>query len=246
MGSISDEFIVLEDISKRFGKLEALKNVSLKIERNKITSLVGDNGSGKSTLIKILSGNLKPNGGTIYINGKAYNYLLPKIAKQCGISTVYQDLSLDNYKDVVENIFLGQEITRFGFIIDYPKMQKQTEKLLEKLEIDIPYLGTSVGYLSGGQRQSIAIARSIFQGEKLIIFDEPTAAMGIKESAATNKMIQSLPAKGFTVLMISHDLNQVFDTADRIYVMRNGEIIKDAVKNDITLTELKTGIKETY
>lgn len=241
-----DKFVYLENISKSFGKLEALKNVSLKLERNKITSLVGDNGSGKSTLIKVLSGSLKPNNGTIHIKGKAYKHLTPKIANENGISTVYQDLSLDNYKDAVGNIFLGKEVTKFGFILNYNEMQKQTEKLLEKLEIDIPYLRTPVGYLSGGQRQSVAIARSIFQGKKLIIFDEPTAAMGLKESIAANKLIKSLPSKGFTVLMISHDLNQVFDIADRIFVMRNGEIIKDAVKSDITLTELKAGISETY
>lgn len=241
-----DEFVYLENISKSFGKLEALKNVSFKLERNKITSLVGDNGSGKSTLIKVLSGSLKPNNGTIHIKGKAYKHLTPKIANENGISTVYQDLSLDNYKDAVGNIFLGKEVTKFGFILNYNEMQKQTEKLLEKLEIDIPYLGTPVGYLSGGQRQSVAIARSIFQGKKLIIFDEPTAAMGLKESIATNKLIKSLPSKGFTVLMISHDLNQVFDIADRIFVMRNGEIIKHAVKSDITLNELKAGISETY
>lgn len=246
MPSKSDKFVYLENISKSFGKLEALKNVSLELERNKITSLVGDNGSGKSTLIKILSGSLKPNSGTIYMEGKTYRYMTPKIACENGISTVYQDLSLDNYRDAVGNIFLGREITKFGFIIDYIEMEKQTAKFLEKLNMNIQYIKTPVGYLSGGQRQSIAIARSISQGKKLIIFDEPTAAMGLKESIAANELIQSLPSRGYTVLMVSHNLNQVYDISDKIYVMRNGEIIKDVLKSDISLTELKNGICEVY
>lgn len=239
-------FIYLDKISKSFGKLEALKDVSIKLERNKITSLIGDNGSGKSTLAKILSGNLKPNSGNIHIEGKVYSNITPKIANENGISTVYQDLSLDNYRDVVMNIFLGKEITKYGLILDYKEMKAQTENLLEKLKINIPYLSTPVGYLSGGQRQSVAIARSIFQGEKLIIFDEPTAAMGIKESAATNELIKMLPEKGFTVLIISHDLHQVFDISDKIYVLRNGEIIKSSNRSDISLNEIKVGMIENF
>lgn len=239
----SSDFVYLENISKSFGKLEALKNVSIKIERNQITSIVGDNGSGKSTLIKILSGSLKPSSGCIYIESKSYKYLTPKIAYENGISTVYQDLSLDNYRDAVRNIFLGKEITKFGFILDYKEMKKQTEHLLKRLDINIPYINTPVGYLSGGQRQSIAIARSMYQGKKLIIFDEPTAAMGLKESTAINRLIQSLPAKGYTVVLISHDINQAYEISDRIYMLRNGETVRGSTKEDITLSELKRKIK---
>ncbi len=239
----SSDFVYLENISKSFGKLEALKNVSIKIERNQITSIVGDNGSGKSTLIKILSGSLKPSSGCIYIESKSYKYLTPKIAYENGISTVYQDLSLDNYRDAVRNIFLGKEITKFGFILDYKEMKKQTEHLLKRLDINIPYINTPVGYLSGGQRQSIAIARSMYQGKKLVIFDEPTAAMGLKESAAINKLIQSLPAKGYTVVLISHDINQAYEISDRIYMLRNGKTVRDSIKENITLSELKRKIK---
>lgn len=243
MSLTSSDFVYLENISKSFGKLEALKNVSVKIERNKITSIVGDNGSGKSTLIKILSGSLKPSSGCIYIESKSYKYLTPKIAYENGISTVYQDLSLDNYRDAVRNIFLGKEITKFGFILDYKEMKKQTEHLLKRLDINIPYINTPVGYLSGGQRQSIAIARSMYQGKKLVIFDEPTAAMGLKESAAINKLIQSLPAKGYTVVLISHDINQAYEISDRIYMLRNGKTVRDSIKENITLSELKRKIK---
>lgn len=228
----------LNNISKNFGKIIALNDVSLNIQRGKITAIVGDNGSGKSTLIKILSGTLKPDKGNIYFEGKDYEYMTPKLAYENGISTVYQDLSLDNYRDVPGNIFLGKELTKLGFIIDYKKMNDMTMSLLESLDINIPYLKTPVGYLSGGQRQSVAIARAILQGKKLIIFDEPTAAMGIKESKATNNLIKSLPAKGFTVLVISHDMQQVFDIADRIFVMRNGEIIEDVLKSETTILKL--------
>lgn len=229
----------VEDISKSFGKLKALKNVNIQIDKNKITAIVGDNGSGKSTLIKILSGSLIPDSGNIYIEDKKYKYLTPKIAYENGISTVYQDLSLDNHRDVTGNIFLGREIVRAGFIIDYKNMHKKTGELLDELNINIPYLKTPVGYLSGGQRQSVAIARSIYQGEKLIIFDEPTAAMGIRESSATNKLIESLPLKGYTVVLVSHDINQVYTIADRIFIMRHGEVIEDIIKTDTTLQKLK-------
>lgn len=234
MEKIQEEckFAHLDNISKSFGKVKALKDVSVEIKKNKITALVGDNGSGKSTLIKILSGTLRPDYGSIHIGDKSYKYMTPKISYSEGISTVYQDLSLDNYRDIPENIFLGQELTKFGFILDYKKMGNQTQLLLEDLGINIPYLKTPVGYLSGGQRQSVAIARAILQGENLIIFDEPTAAMGIRESKATNKLIKSLPGKGYTVLVISHDMHQVFDIADEIYIMRNGEIINHVLKTD--------------
>mgnify|MGYP001358285335 CR=1 FL=1 len=231
-------FAYLNNISKSFGKVNALKDVSIEIYKNNITAIVGDNGSGKSTLIKILSGSLKPDTGNIYIEGKHYKYLTPKLAYENGIATVYQDLSLDNYRDVAGNIFLGKEITRFGFIIDYKEMNRQTELFLNSLDINIPYLRTPVGYLSGGQRQSVAIARAIYQGRNLIIFDEPTAAMGVKESKATNRLIKSLPEKGFTVLVVSHDMHQIFDIADRILIMRNGEIIEDVMKSETTPMEL--------
>ena len=235
---INENFAYLENISKSFGKINALKNISLNIEKNKITAIVGDNGSGKSTLIKILSGSLRPDTGNIHIDGESYKYLTPKLAHEKGISTVYQDLSLDNYRDVPGNIFLGREITKYGFVLDYEKMKDETEILLRDLDIHIPYLKTPVGYLSGGQRQSVAIARAIFQGENLIIFDEPTAAMGVKETKATNELIKSLPNRGFTVLVISHDMHQVLHLADRIFIMEHGEIIDNVSKVDTTVVDL--------
>ena len=235
-------FASLKNISKSFGKVKALEDASIEIERNKITAIVGDNGSGKSTLIKILSGAIRPDSGSIYIEGKPYRYLIPKLAYQHGIATVYQDLALDNFRDVAGNIFLGREITKFGFILDYKRMYEETETLLKKLNIDIPYLKTPVGFLSGGQRQSVAIGRAIYQGKKLIILDEPTAAMGVKESIATNNLIKSLPNRGFSVLVISHDIYQVFDIADKIYIMEHGEVVDQVMKAQITPQELRERI----
>lgn len=235
-------FASLKNISKSFGKVNALKNVTMEIEKNKITAIVGDNGSGKSTLIKILSGTLRPDNGNIYIEDECYKYLTPKLAYENGIATVYQDLALDNFRDVAGNIFLGKEITKLGFILNYDEMYRQTERLLNKLNINIPYLKTPVGYLSGGQRQSVAIARAIYQGKKLIIFDEPTAAMGVKESIAINGLIKSLPNKGFSVLIISHDIYQVYDIADRIFIMEHGKIVDNVMKIEITPEELRERI----
>lgn len=235
-------FASLENISKSFGRIDALRDVTMEIEKNKITAIVGDNGSGKSTLIKILSGILRPDNGNIYIEDKCYKYLTPKLAYENGIAAVYQDLALDNFRDVAGNVFLGKEITKFGFILDYDEMYRQTERLLNKLNINIPYLKTPVGYLSGGQRQSVAIARAIYQGKKLIIFDEPTAAMGVKESIAINGLIKSLSNKGFSVLIISHDIYQVYDIADRIFIMEHGKIVDDVMKIEITPEELRERI----
>lgn len=231
-------FASLKNITKRFGKIKALDDVSMEVFENKITAIVGDNGSGKSTLIKILSGTLRPDRGSIHIRNRNYRYLTPRLAYKNGMATVYQDLSLDNYRDIAGNIFLGREITKFGFIINYKEMYKESEKLIKALNINIPYLKTPMGYLSGGQRQSVAIARAIFQGKKLIIFDEPTAAMGIKESRAINSLIKSLPKKGFTVLIISHDIYQVFDIADNINIMRHGKIVENVMKEETTPAEL--------
>lgn len=235
-------FASLKNISKSFGKVNALKNVTMEIEKNKITAIVGDNGSGKSTLIKILSGTIRPDSGSIYIEDNLYKYITPKLAYEKGIATVYQDLALDNFRDVTGNIFLGKEITKFGFILDYEKMYRETEFLLKNLNINIPYLKTPVGYLSGGQRQSVAIGRAVYQGKKLIIFDEPTAAMGVKESTAANHLIKSLPDKGFAVLIISHDIYQVFDISDRIFILEHGEVVDDVMKNQVTPQELRERI----
>jgi ABC-type sugar transport system ATPase subunit len=217
-------FLEVHDVVKRFGHVTALDGVSLKAALGEILAIVGDNGAGKSTLIKILTGVLVPDRGRIVIDGKSYLALTPKIALEAGISTVYQDLALANSRDVVTNIFLGRELTKRGFL-DNKKMYAEAEELIRNLGIAIPDVRMPVEVLSGGQRQGTAVARAVHQGGKFFIFDEPTAAMGLTESATVIKLIKNLAQQGYGVIIISHNLPQVFEISDRICVMRHGRIV---------------------
>ncbi|MGI6677654.1 MAG: ATP-binding cassette domain-containing protein [Dehalobacterium sp.] len=217
-------FLEVHDVVKRFGHVTALDGVSLKAALGEILAIVGDNGAGKSTLIKILTGVLVPDRGRIVIDGKSYLALTPKIALEAGISTVYQDLALANSRDVATNIFLGRELTKRGFL-DNKKMYAEAEELIRNLGIAIPDVRMPVEVLSGGQRQGTAVARAVHQGGKFFIFDEPTAAMGLTESATVIKLIKNLAQQGYGVIIISHNLPQVFEISDRICVMRHGRIV---------------------
>jgi len=216
--------IKIAHLSKSFGNIEALRDVSLDIYSGKILAIVGDNGAGKSTLIKILSGALTADQGQIMVDDKVYSSLSPGKAISLGISTVYQDLALVDHLDVVSNIFLGREPVYAGFLVDRRKMQNEAGRILQGLRINIPYLHTPVGLLSGGQRQGVAVSRAIFQGGKVIIFDEPTAAMGLQESTKVIKLLQRLRKEGMAVVVISHNLHQVFEISDCICVMRHGQV----------------------
>lgn len=218
-------FLEVSGIKKKFGHVEALRGVDVSAYEGEILAIVGDNGAGKSTLIKILSGVIKPDEGEIKINGKIYDTLTPQKAISVGISTVYQDLALGNTMDVAANIFLGNEICSFGFI-KKKKMNAVARELLKNLEIQIPDVTIPVGNLSGGQRQGVAVARLIYRGGKIFIFDEPTAAMGINESNAVLKLLKKLAAEKYIVIIISHNLPQVFQISDRICVMHHGNVMK--------------------
>jgi ABC-type sugar transport system ATPase subunit len=178
-----------------------------------------------------LSGAISPDSGEIIIAGKHYQRLQPREAIAAGISTVYQDLALVNTLDIADNIFLGREHLKHGFTLDRKRMHRESTELLRQLGIKIPIIQTEVSYLSGGQRQGVAVARVVHQGGKLLIFDEPTAAMGINETRAVLRLIKSLAENGFGVVVISHNMDQVFDISDRICVMRQGEIVGQ-VKTD--------------
>ena len=230
--------VELRDITKSFGNVRALRCVSIMLYPGEITAIVGDNGSGKSTLINILSGNLKPDSGTITIEGKRFPKLTPKLAMKSGISTVYQDLSLDDYRDTVSNIFLGNELTRFGLLLRR-KMQQKAIELLQMLEIGIADITLPVKTLSGGQRQAVAVARAVYRGERLMIFDEPTAAIGIRESNAVLRLVEQMARNGFAVLIISHNLHHVLSIADKICIMRHGRILKKIDKRSATLEEMQ-------
>lgn len=229
-------FLEVHDVVKEFSHVMALDGVSLNATQGEILAIVGDNGAGKSTLIKILSGVLVPDGGRIVIDGKSYRALTPKTALKAGISTVYQDLALANSRDVAANIFLGRELTKRGFL-DNKRMYAQAEQLIRNLGIAIPDVRVPVAVLSGGQRQGTAVARAVHQEGRFFIFDEPTAAMGLTETAAVMKLIKKLANQGFGVIIISHNLPQVFEISDRICIMRHGKVVGIVKTADTTMEE---------
>lgn len=240
---MADKIVSVNGIGKSFGAITALSDVSLSIERGMVTAIVGDNGSGKSTIIKLLSGNLSPDCGTITVEGREYPCLTIPQALQMGIRTVYQELSLDDCKNSYENIFLGHELMR-GPFLDRRRMEREAAGLLQRLEINIPDLTEPVRVLSGGQRQGVAIARAMLQSGRLLLLDEPTAAMGIREAYQTMELLRRLRAEGHTLLIVSHDIYQVFDIADRIFVMRAGCCIADIMAKDSSPEELHRLILE--
>ena len=232
-----NDIISVNGISKSFGPISALCDVSLSVQQGLVTAIVGDNGSGKSTLIKLLSGNLAPDAGTITVEGREHTHLTIAQALQMGIRTVYQDLSLDDWKNSYENIFLGHE-RMHGPFLDRCRMEREAAELLKRLEITISDLTQPVRVLSGGQRQGIAIARAMLQPGRLLLLDEPTAAMGIRESHQTMQLLRRLRQEDHTLLIVSHDIYQVFDVADRIFVMRAGRCIADIMAKNSSPEEL--------
>jgi len=210
------------DISKRFGAVTALNQVTLEIYPGEIAGLVGDNGAGKSTLIKIISAVYQPDSGQIEVDGQVSSFASTAEARAAGIETVYQDLALAGNMSVWANIFLGRERKTSLGLLDKRGMAREARIMLERLNINVPPINLPVASLSGGQRQAIAIARAAAWGSKVIIMDEPTAALGVTETAAVEEVIRELRDQGFGVLLISHSLDQVFRLSDRIWVFRRG------------------------
>jgi len=222
----------MENIHKRFDGVVALRGVDFDLNYNEIVGLVGDNGAGKSTLIKILSGAHPPTEGTIYFEGKKVEINSPKDAKQIGIETVYQDLALAENLDVASNIFLGREFIRSGLgkflrMIDRKKMWQEAEKVMRSLEIQIGSVKTLVKNLSGGQRQAVAIGKTVYLKPKVIIMDEPTANISVKERSKVLELIQKLKKEGISLIFISHNLHEVFSVVDRVVVLNRGEKVGD-------------------
>ena len=214
-------------IVKRFGGLIAVNNVDLDVYPGEVVALLGDNGAGKSTLIKVISGVYRPEAGKIYFEGKEIKIETPMDALKIGIETIYQDLALAENLNVYSNIFLGRERVKnyLGFIkvLDHDFMLKESQEILKRLDIKIPSLKNKIKMLSGGQRQAVAISKSIYWNARLLIMDEPTAALGVAEQRKVLNLITTLKSQGVAIILISHQMYDVFQVADRIVVMRRGE-----------------------
>lgn len=230
----------MKSIRKYFGGVHALEDVDFELYPDEVLALVGDNGAGKSTLIKVIAGVHPPDRGEIYIEGKKVEIHSPIHARALGIETVYQELALIETRDVADNFFLGREptIDRFGIWVDKRKITEMTVNTLKKLAITIPSLKTAVRYLSGGQRQALAVGRAIPWGGKIIIMDEPTAALGVEESAKVLDLVLQLKNQGASIIIISHNLVHVFDVADRIFVLRGGKRVGSRVKHETNGDEI--------
>ena len=230
---VNDYLLEVKEISKSFGGVKALVNVDLKVNYNEIIAVVGDNGAGKSTLMKVISGAILPDKGQVFFEGKEVFIKNPKDAAALGIQMLYQDLALVDSLDVANNIFLGREICKrlFGFIdiLLFNRMREDSKKHLRALGIDLKSVRSRVKNLSGGQRQVIAISRAIYWGTKLVILDEPTAALGVREAKKVNELIKSLKQKNMSVIAISHNLQHVFSIADRVIVLRQGRKVGERV-----------------
>ena len=214
--------------SRYFGAVTALENVSLELNAGEITGLVGDNGAGKSTLVKLISGVMGLSSGSIEFDGRPAQFSSPSEARAAGIETVYQDLALAGNLPVWANVFLGREKfygPRWFGVLDKRAMIREAEKMLGQFQMNVPPIKGTVDRLSGGQRQLIAIARAAAWGSKLIVMDEPTAALGVAETQAVENVVRHLKERSFSVLIISHNLDQVFRLTDRIWVLRRGRMI---------------------
>ena len=220
--------LALEGVSKSFGPVQALTGVDFEVRAGEVVALVGDNGAGKSTLVKTVAGIHPPDSGQIFFEGQPVQISRPTDAVRLGIATVYQDLALCDNLDVVENLYLGREDVASGagqilFLLDETAMEHTAHQLLERLAVTIVNLRAEVGTLSGGQRQQVAIARSLLGDPKLVILDEPTAALGVRQTAQVLELIKRLREEGHGVLVVSHNLKDVFEVADRIFVLRLGQ-----------------------
>ena len=238
----SSPILKLEGVTKHFGGLTAVNNVSLEMYRGEVVALGGDNGAGKSTLIKMISGDYRPDGGHIFLGGKEITMASPMEARGLGIETIYQDLALCENLDATVNIFLGREPTRrlLGLFkqVDRGYMLQESQTVLDRLDIKIPNLRRPIRQMSGGQRQAVAIARAVYWNAKLVIMDEPTAALGVPEQRKVHELVKTLREQNVPVIIISHNLQDIFAVADRIIVMRRGQKVGDVMAADVNGDDL--------
>jgi len=230
-----EPLLVLDNITKKYGAIEALRGISFSIGRGEVVALLGDNGAGKSTLVKIIAGGLEPTSGKMLFEGRDFLARSPSEAKAAGIETVYQDLSLATNVDVVANFFMGRELTRrvLGIpVLDEKAMEAVTARALADAGTRIPSLRTRVEHLSGGQRQAIELNRFVHWGGKLVLLDEPFAALGVEQTRRGLDMIRKVASQGIGVVIITHIMQQAFQVADRIVVIRQGVVAGDVATTD--------------
>jgi D-xylose transport system ATP-binding protein len=234
MAAAPTPLVEMRDISLSFGGVHAVDRASIDLHAGEVVGLLGHNGAGKSTLIKILSGAYRCDSGTIAVRGEPATIANPRDAKKYGIETIYQTLALADNVDAAANLFLGRELkTRLGTLDDIA-MEAEARKVIGRLNPHFQRFKEPVKALSGGQRQSVAIARAILFNAQILLMDEPTAALGPEETAQVGKLVKQLKADGIGIFLISHDVHDVFELADRICVMKNGRVVGTAHVRDVT------------
>src|SRR5215216_2551694 len=231
-GSELEPVLEARGINKHFGPVQALRNVDLSVFPGEVVALIGDNGAGKSTLINVLTGVLQLESGEIVFAGENVRFSSPHEARAHGIETVYQDLAVAPHLDAVANIFLGRERRQSGLpgiagFLDNRRMRKETDEQLSRLKVRVPDLERRLVTLSGGQRQGVAVARAVMWASKVVIMDEPTAALGVAQTAKVLDLVRRVRQTGIPVVFISHNMPQVFDVADRVVVLRLGEVVAE-------------------
>ena len=234
----SEPLLQLEDVRKEFGAVRALRGVNLTLPPGQVTALVGDNGAGKSVTVKIIAGTYQPDYGRILWKGKEVRPRNPREAAQLGIEVVYQDLALCDNLDVVQNMFLGRERLRNGLLAE-DEMERTAMATLSDLRVTtVQSVRQPVASLSGGQRQSVAVAKAVMWNSKLVILDEPTAALGVAQTRQVLALVQRLAQQGLAVMMISHNLVDVFEVADRLAVMRLGQVVAEGPKAEFDVQQV--------
>ena len=230
--------VEIKDLSIAFGGIKAVDQASVDLFPGEVVAILGHNGAGKSTLIKVLSGAYKRDGGQIFVNGVEADINNPRDAKLYGIETIYQTLAVADNVDAAANLYLGREIlTSFG-TLDDAAMEAEARKVMGRLNPNFQRFKEPVSKLSGGQRQSVAIARAILFNARILIMDEPTAALGPQETEQVSELIQQLKKEGIGIFLISHDIHDVFDLADRVAVMKNGQMVGYARTEDVSKDEV--------
>jgi simple sugar transport system ATP-binding protein len=232
------EVLRVEGVAKRFGALVALRDVNLHLDRGEVLGLIGDNGAGKSTLIKVICGFHSPDAGRIFVNGTEVSLRSVDHARSLGIDTVYQDLALVNELSIYHNMFLNRE-RRIGPLLNNRLMRRLAAEHLAEMGVDIPDVGVEVAKLSGGQRQAIAVARSVYSDARILLLDEPLAAMGAKEGTLILDLIADLKARGeVSIIIIAHNYAQVLQVCDRVNMLQHGEITFDKPTAETSVAEL--------